>query len=82
MYKIENVSIASLIEALESDLMLAQDDDEVEELSFALSRLDSAAEGSRLVQSEDLDLARSEGFSVQEGFWEINGRAWYLCEKI
>ena len=82
MYKIENVSIASLIEALESDLMLAQDDEEVEELSYALSRLDSAPEGSKLVPIEELEAARSKGFAVQEGFWEINGKAWYLCWKV
>jgi len=82
MYKIENVSIASLIEAVENDLILAEDDDEVEACNFALCRLETAPEGSKLVPIEELDAARSQGFKVQEGFWEINGKAWYLCEKI
>jgi hypothetical protein len=82
--KIENPSIPTPLSALEKELsnVLGTPDadvDAVEDLEWQINCLEALApEGSRLVCIDDLSEYR-DTFVVHEGYWTINGKAYYIC---
>jgi len=76
---LEPVTISGLICAIEA----MQDneelnEDEADDLEFSLFRLEATNSKDRLVNVNELQAL--QGYSIQEGYWVINGLAHYLCK--
>jgi hypothetical protein len=75
--KIENPTIEALLQAL-----LEADEEfltpgEIEDLDWSVFRLNDAPKGSELICIHDTKVHSS--LRVEEGYWTINGKAYYLC---
>jgi hypothetical protein len=83
MYELKDVTIANLVAAIEEELDASLDaaildESLVEDLNWSIYRLENCQLGSKLICVDSL-YKESDAYSIQGGYWEVNGKAHYLC---
>jgi len=78
--ELKTVSIKSLKRHLFLQLAECNDESEEEDLNYQIFRLEKSPKSARLVPISKLEEARKT-MCVQEGYWEINNEAHYICTR-
>lgn len=87
-YKLEKVTITKFLKLLDKEYLALKEDqeDEKEGLNFSICRLEDEKRRygakAKLICIDELEEFRKKGWRIKEGFWEINGKAWYIGVKI
>ena len=82
-YIIKEPSLDTLLKEflLEKDALAIDEEDE--DLEYSVYRIEQTRERfgykAKLVSNNELDSFRKKGFSIQEGYWIVNGVAHYIA---
>lgn len=85
-HELKIVTIKKYLKALEEDFLSLEEGIKDEDLEYSISRLEDVmsryGNKAKLVSIEDLNVYRTKGYSIQEGYWYINDLAHYIAVKI
>lgn len=76
--QLTKVTIPALIKELQRQEDLVEDVDLLDDISWSITRLEERPKGTKLVHINNLSKVPA-ALKVEEGYWTINGFAYYLA---